>query len=79
MVRLEVVQLLTKNALDAMDGNGIDDLTVAEIISACYTMTKYVTKTVLDHCTPEERARNVEQFQSAIAELYALLPPQVVN
>ncbi len=77
--RVDVIQLLSEEGLKAMDGIGIDDLSAAEILSACFTMTNRVCKTLLNECEPEDLAHNVDQIQNAIGGLFALLPKGKVH
>lgn len=79
MVRPEVVQMLSKQALAAMDGNGIDDLTAAEVISACYSMTRHVTEVLFKNSSDANMQHNIDQVTAAIAMLWALVPQQKVH
>ena len=72
--RLDVIQLLSTEALNAMDGAGIDDITPAEVVSACFTLTKRVCKTILEESDKADLENNIDQMQDAIGSLFAILP-----
>jgi len=72
--RVDVIQLLAEEGLKAMDGIGVDDLTPAEVVSACFTMTNRVCKTIIAECDKVELDHNIDQIQNAIGGLFALLP-----
>lgn len=73
--RPEVVKELSETALAAMEDADIEDLTVNEVISACYTMTRNITETVMQNCEAVELEPNRDKIITAIAELYALVQP----
>ena len=77
--RKEVIQQLSTEALKAMDGCGIDDITPAEVVSAAYTLCRNMTLVMLSHTEGLDRERNREQILNAIVELYDLVKPEKVN
>lgn len=77
--RVEVIQLLADEALKSMDGCGVEDMTAAEVVSACFTVTRRVVKTLLAECEPEDLNNNIDQIQNAIGGLFALLPDRTVH
>lgn len=77
--RPEVIQLLAEQALDAMDTSGIDDMTAAEVLSACFTITNRVCKTMIEESSKDDLEHNIDQIQNAIGSLFALLPKGVVH
>jgi hypothetical protein len=62
-----------------MEEGGIDDMTAAEVLSACFTMTNRICKTLLAECEPGDLDNNVDQIQNAIGGLFALLPKGKVH
>ncbi len=72
--RVDVIHMLAEEALKSMDGSGVEDLTAAEVASACFTMTSRVCKVLLEECASEDLNQNIDQIQNAIGGLFALLP-----
>lgn len=77
--RPTVIAKLAKLALHAMDDPTIEHLTPSEVVSACFTLTKQVVEVLLLEDDPTNRAHNVDQIQTAIAEIYTLVLPKQVN
>ena len=73
--RPEVIEQLSKDALSAIEDAGIVELTAAEVLSTCFTITKRVTQVMIQEVTdPAERAFNIEIITQAIADLYSVVP-----
>lgn len=77
--RVDVIKYLAEEALKAMDGCGVEDITPAEVVSACFTMTSRVCRTILEECDKAELNRNIDQIQNAIGGLFSLLPERTVH
>lgn len=73
--RHEVIELLARNALTAMDGIGVEDVTAGEVLSAIYTMAKNATKVVLESSEGPEREHNQHVILEVVADLYDLVKP----
>lgn len=71
--RPDVVRLLSNAALDAMEEVGVDDLTVAEVASASYTLARHMTEILLHSSDPKEVTRNKEILAQGLAEIYSIL------
>ena len=79
MIRVSVVQHLAKEALDAMDGCGVGDLTVAELTSACFTLTKNVVHVLMDSSDDTNREQNANEVRDALMSIYELVKPKDVH
>ena len=77
--RHDVINKLAKQALHAMDDPSIEGLTASEVVSACFTLTRQVVEVLLDEDDPANRAHNIDQVQTAIAEIYRMVTPKQVN
>ena len=77
--RAEVIAKLSQDALAAMDGCGVDDLTVNEVVSAVFTMCHHVTAVLMEHSSGPEREHNRHQLIEAIMALYEMVKPPTVN
>lgn len=77
--RIEVVRRVAKEMLSAADGCGVDDMSVGELTSACFTICRHVTMTLLEMSEGAEREHNRQQIVNAVAEIYELVKPNWVN
>lgn len=77
--RVEVIQHLAEEALKSMDGCGVEDMTAAEVVSACFTITRRVCRTLLTESAKEDLDQNIDQIQNAIGGLFALLPDRTIH
>lgn len=73
--RPDVIKYLAEQALAAMDGTGIENITVAEVISASFTLMKNITNVVMEQCEPEDLEHNRSTLINAIGEVYAIVQP----
>lgn len=65
--------------LSAADGCGVDNLTTSELLSAVFSVCNNVIVVLLMHSEGIDKQHNVEVVQDAIAKLYALVTPKIVN
>lgn len=77
--RPAVIEQLASDALDAMENSGIDGITSAEVMSAAFTITRRITKLMVNVPEKPNREHNIDAITNAIAELYAIIPQQRVN
>lgn len=77
--RIEVVEQLASDTLDAMESCGIEDVTPAEILSASFTVTRKITKVMLSVEDPKDLEHNAEVITDAIADLYSLVPQKTIH
>lgn len=71
--------MLTDAAFDAMEGSGVDDLTAAEVLSACFTMTQKAVLEMVRVENEKDRLHNIDQITTAIGNLYQLVPKGVTH
>lgn len=77
--RPEVVQFLAKEGLRNMEGAGEENISSAEVLSACFTMTAHVIEAMLAVDDKRDAQSNIEQVTDAVARLYALLPQRTTH
>lgn len=75
--RPEVIDYLAKQALNAMEDAGVDDMSPAEVLSATFTMSKRIIRVMIEQDPNWEE--NVGNIQDAIADLYSMIPVQKVH
>lgn len=77
--RPQVIDQLATDALSAMENSGIAGMTSAEVMSAAFSITRRITKIMINVPDKADREHNVEIITNAIAELYAIIPQRTVN